>query len=129
MEAPAQFIHEKRIEFSKNIKVLLEKYGRLLSSEKELCRFEYKSHLSSESFLEKSNSKINLDKIYCTFITNSKTRGSRAAEIVPKAAVPKAPFGLPSGGVLVRLNASARNSARHRSVIARVLPAMKSTVR
>ena len=32
--------------------------------------------------------------------------------IEPNAALPKLPFGFPSGGVLVTLNASARNSAQ-----------------
>ena len=49
--------------------------------------------------------------------------------IVPKAAVPKLPLGGPSGGVLVTLKASARNSIRKRSVRAKVFPTIMSAVR
>jgi hypothetical protein len=51
---------------------------------------------------------------------------SSAVVIVPKAVVPKLPLGGPSGGVFVRLKASARNSIRKRSVIAKVFPSMIS---
>ena len=47
----------------------------------------------------------------------------------PNAAFPKLPFGFPRGGVLVTLNASARNSVRKRSVIVNVLPTIRSRVR
>src|SRR5262245_44572569 len=47
----------------------------------------------------------------------------------PNAALPKLPLGLPSGGVLVRLKASARKSARKRSVILNVLPTITSATR
>lgn len=46
----------------------------------------------------------------------------------PNAGVPKAPLGLPSGGVLVELKASARNSAERRSVREKVRPSMRSRV-
>ena len=48
--------------------------------------------------------------------------------IVPNAALPKLVFGAASGGVLVTLNASARNSARSCSVIGNVLPTITSRV-
>src|SRR5213593_3763863 len=47
----------------------------------------------------------------CNLRTDSNTRGSSALVMVPNAVVPKLPLGCPSGDVLVRLKASARNSA------------------
>ena len=46
---------------------------------------------------------------------NSKSRGFPALVIVPKAALPNEPFGSFSGGVLLTLNTSARNSRLNRS--------------
>src|SRR5690348_8211969 len=62
----------------------------------------------------------------CSFNTSSNTRGSSADVIAPNPAVPNDPFGCPSGGVLVILNASARISARQRSPRTTVLPAIRS---
>jgi hypothetical protein len=42
---------------------------------------------------------------------NCRTRGSPAAVIVPKAAVPATVLGAPRGGAFVRLKASARKSS------------------
>src|SRR3989442_13192358 len=46
-----------------------------------------------------------------TFTASCTTRGSPAVVIVPKSAAPNTALGLPSGGVLSRLNASARSSS------------------
>ena len=48
--------------------------------------------------------------------------------MVPNADVPKLPFGLPSGGVFITLNVSARNCSATRSRTKKVLPAMRSSV-
>ena len=46
--------------------------------------------------------------------------------IVPNAALPKEPFGSFSGGVLLTLKTSARNSKLSRSVMRNVLPIIRS---
>ncbi len=59
----------------------------------------------------------------------SRTRGGSSARvIVPNAVLPKLVLGAASGGVLVTLNASARNSSRTLSVIGNVLPNITSSV-
>src|ERR1035438_371909 len=57
---------------------------------------------------------------------NSKSRGFPALVIVPKAALPNEPFGSFSGGVLLTLKASARNSRLTRSDRRNVLPIIRS---
>ena len=56
-------------------------------------------------------------------------RGSLAWEgdTTPKFAEPSVVFGEPNHGVLVRLNDSARNCIRTRSVIGNILNTLKST--
>src|SRR5215475_4943792 len=62
----------------------------------------------------------------CTLPANSKSLGFPALVIVPKAAAPNEPFGSFKGGVLLTLNASARNSNLTRSDRRNVLPIIRS---
>src|SRR5438445_9136506 len=57
---------------------------------------------------------------------NSNSRGFPALVIVPKAALPNEPLGSLSGGVLLMLKTSARNSRLTRSEIRNILPIIRS---
>src|ERR1039457_5547335 len=57
---------------------------------------------------------------------NSKSLGFPALVMVPKAALPNEPLGSLSGGVLLTLKTSARNSRLTRSDIRNVLPIIRS---
>src|SRR6267378_1152739 len=58
-----------------------------------------------------------------------RTRGSPAALIVPKAAVPATVLGAPRGGVFVRLKASARKSSLIDSCMGKVFSRARSALR